>query len=362
MAGVLARTVVVKGVKFRAGTTPPPWAADLIRNTKAWVDELPPPVVGSSPATAPPVPGVDSAAVEAATAKANEASALATSAQAQVAQLTRVAGSAVQEGRADRSELWEQLTQVSDRVRLVEQAIAAVTAAEVAGTKVDLYPLIEQLSDRLGALERTPGPAGENGLTPEFMAGADALLWRYPGGEWQTLLAWQAIRGADGRHGVDGRPVEMSVHDGAVRWRREGEPWQPLLSLTDLHGKPGVDGRPVELRSSDGQVQWRREGGTWNALVSHAALREPVDAVQARVASVVLPLPKLTGGAGQDITVTWTTPMPSAAYRVDFSVEQALLGRVSWSVKSQSATDVVITVKALQALTGPASAVVLAVG
>jgi len=80
------------------------------------------------------------------------------------------------------------------------------------------------------------------------------------------------------------------------------------------------------------------------AQVTALAARQTVE----RLGRVAVPL--LALNASVDLPITWDTPMPSATYDIRTSPDTAILGKVTVTVKSQTAAGCVLTVKAVLAV------------
>ena len=92
----------------------------------------------------------------------------------------------------------------------------------------------------------TNGKDGINGKNIEVKRTTEYIQWRYEGGEWQNLVAIANITGPAGQNGADGangKTPEFRVNENTLQWRYAGdEIWLNLYDLTALKGADGRDG------------------------------------------------------------------------------------------------------------------------
>lgn len=100
-----------------------------------------------------------------------------------------------------------------------------------------------------------------------------------------------------------------------------------------------LSGKMARARAAAQQADTSSETAMAQALAALAARRPTV-----RTAAVAVPAIGI--GNHVDVPITWAAALPLAAgstYDVDFAVAPALLGAVTWAVKSKSPTGVVLT-------------------
>ena len=165
----------------------------------------------------------------------------------------------------------------------------------------------------LVAIADIEGPAGQkgtdgaNGKTPEFRVSENILQWRYTGDEiWLNLYDLTALKGADGRDGVDGKDGAdgkdgINGKDGADGkngtsgqngsdgkdgktpfigengnwWIGEIDTGVKAAGTDGTNGIDGTDGKEIEIQKTDLYIQWRYKGGEWQNLVALADILGP---------------------------------------------------------------------------------------
>ena len=101
-------------------------------------------------------------------------------------------------------------------------------------------------ADGKNGINGTNGTDGINGKSIEVQRATEYIQWRYEGDEWQNLVAIADITGPTGQKGTDGangKTPEFRVNENTLQWRYVGdEIWLNLYELTALKGADGRDG------------------------------------------------------------------------------------------------------------------------
>ena len=104
-------------------------------------------------------------------------------------------------------------------------------------------------TDGQNGIDGTDGVDGKDGVNAkniEVQRAESYIQWRYEGGEWQNLVAIADIEGPAGQNGTDGangKTPEFRVSENILQWRYVGdEIWLNLYDLTALKGADGRDG------------------------------------------------------------------------------------------------------------------------
>lgn len=153
----------------------------------------------------------------------------------------------------------------------------------------------------LVAIADIEGPAGQNGTdgangkTPEFRVNENILQWRYVDDEiWLNLYDLTALKGADGRDGINGQDGRDGADgqngsdgkDGKTPFIGENGNWwfgeiDTGIKAAGTDGKDGINGidgtngKEIEIQKTDLYIQWRYKGGEWQNLVALADILGP---------------------------------------------------------------------------------------
>ncbi len=189
---------------------------------------------------------------------------------------------------------------------LASQVATAQTTAQQAQSQIQNLTTAAQQAISSGATDRT----SMRQWLASLQAQVDGL---------QLAAGLQGERGVQGERGLQGERGPTGVAGAA--------------------GATGPAGPGVEMRTNAGVVQWRQVGAaTWTDLFVLPT---------SRLQSASTPL--IVNNQSADITVTWKTPMPSAAYTVAPIRGHGLLSLADSAlvVKSQTAAGCVVTVTAV---------------
>ena len=104
-------------------------------------------------------------------------------------------------------------------------------------------------ADGKNGIDGKDGADGKDGINAkniEVQRAETHIQWRYEGDEWQNLVAIADITGPAGQKGADGangKTPEFRVNENTLQWRYVGdEIWLNLYDLTALKGADGRDG------------------------------------------------------------------------------------------------------------------------